>query len=48
MDKNPNHRLQIDAIHEQQLTQISFVEATASNFFSDQTSYKNLSLGQVL
>lgn len=47
IDNIPNHRLQIDAIHEQQLTQISFVEATATNFFSDQTSYKNLGLGQV-
>ena len=47
LDKNPNHRLQIDAIHEQQLVQAEGVEAEASGFFSDNTTYKNLSLGTI-
>ena len=46
-DKNPNHRLQIDAIHEQQLVQSEGVEAEASGFFSDNTTYKNLALGEI-
>jgi TonB-linked SusC/RagA family outer membrane protein len=44
---NPNHRLQIDAIHEQQLVTRVWTEATGSGFFSDQTSYKNLALAAV-
>lgn len=47
LDTNPNHRLQIDAIHEQQLVTRITAEATASGFFSDNTTYKNLSLGTV-
>ncbi len=44
---NPNHRLQIDAIHEQQLVTRIWSEATASGFFSDNTTYKDLALGAV-
>jgi TonB-linked SusC/RagA family outer membrane protein len=44
---NPNHRLQIDAIHEQQLVTRVITEANGSGFFSDQTSYKNLALAAV-
>ncbi|MCG8309042.1 MAG: TonB-dependent receptor [Cytophagales bacterium] len=46
-NKNPNHRLQIDAIHEQQYVKAQGVEAEASGFFSDNTSYKNLGLGAI-
>ena len=38
IDKNPNHRFQIDVIHEQQLVTTVWTEATASGFFSDNTS----------
>ena len=44
---NPNHRLQIDAIHEQQLVTRVWTEANGRGFFSDQTSYKNLALASV-
>jgi TonB-linked SusC/RagA family outer membrane protein len=44
---NPNHRLQIDAIHEQQLVTRVWTQATGSGFFSDQTAYKNLGLASV-
>lgn len=47
LDDNPDHRLQIDAIHEQQLITNVMSEATASGFFSDNTTYKNLALGEV-
>lgn len=47
LDSNPNHKLQIDAIHEQQLVEREGVEAEASGFFSDNTTYKNLSLGSI-
>lgn len=46
-DKSPDHRLQIDAIHEQQLVTLTETEATASGFFSDNTTYKDLALGTV-
>ena len=46
-DKNPDHRLQIDAIHEQQLVKAQGVEAEAIGFFSDNTTYKNLGLGSI-
>jgi TonB-linked SusC/RagA family outer membrane protein len=46
-NQNSNHRLQIDAIHEQQLVQAEGVEAEASGFFSDNTTYKNLALGAI-
>jgi hypothetical protein len=44
---NSNHRLQIDAIHEQQLVTRVINEANGSGFFSDQTSYKNIGLASV-
>ena len=44
---NPNHRLQVDAIHEQQLVTRVINEARGSGFFSDQTSYKNMGLASV-
>ena len=47
LDKNPNHRLQVDLVHEQQLVTRKWTEATASGFFSDNTTYKNLALGAV-
>lgn len=46
-DKNENHKLQIDAIHEQQQVTNVWTEATSEGFFSDNTTYKNLSLGAV-
>ena len=46
-DKSPNHNLKIDAIHEQQVVTRKRQLALASGFFSDQTTYKNLSLGQI-
>ncbi|MEM9671079.1 MAG: TonB-dependent receptor [Bacteroidota bacterium] len=47
LDKNPNHQLQIDLVHEQQLVVRDSVGASASDFFSDNTTYKNLSLGTI-
>ena len=47
LDKNPNHRLQLDAVHEQQLVTTVWTTATASGFFSDNTTYKDLALGAV-
>ncbi|TDB62697.1 SusC/RagA family TonB-linked outer membrane protein [Arundinibacter roseus] len=47
LNKNPNHSLTIDAVHEQQLVIRSGNTSFASNFFSDQTTYKNLSLGSI-
>ena len=44
---NSNHRIQVDAIHEQQLVTTVWTEAFASGFFSDNTTYKDLSLGSV-
>ncbi|MFT4566333.1 MAG: TonB-linked SusC/RagA family outer membrane protein [Saprospiraceae bacterium] len=46
-DENPDHRIQIDAIHEQQLVTNISALATATGFFSDNTTYKDLSLGAV-
>ncbi|MDN5212974.1 TonB-dependent receptor [Fulvivirgaceae bacterium BMA12] len=46
-NKNSNHRLQIDAIHEQQFVKAQGTEAEASGFFSDNTTYKNLGLGAI-
>ena len=46
-DNNPNHKFQIDAIHEQQLVKNNWTIATANGFFSDNTTYKNLSLGAI-
>lgn len=47
IDRNPNHVVTIDAIHEQQMVTRKNNTSTASNFFSDQTTYKNLSLGSI-
>ncbi|GHB87053.1 SusC/RagA family TonB-linked outer membrane protein [Persicitalea jodogahamensis] len=47
LDSNPNHVLKIDAVHEQQLVTRQSLEATASNFFSDLTAYRDLSLGSI-
>jgi TonB-linked SusC/RagA family outer membrane protein len=47
LDNNPNHQLQVDLVHEQQLVTRAWTEATATGFFSDNTTYKNLSLGAV-
>ncbi|MEM9832503.1 MAG: SusC/RagA family TonB-linked outer membrane protein [Bacteroidota bacterium] len=47
LDNNPNHRLQIDLVHEQQLVTRDSVGANARGFFSDNTGYKDLSLGAV-
>jgi TonB-dependent starch-binding outer membrane protein SusC len=44
-EKHVNHRLRVDAIHEQQLISDVSVRAEATNFFSDLTSFKNLGLG---
>jgi TonB-dependent starch-binding outer membrane protein SusC len=46
-DKNPNHVLRLDAVHEQQLVTRANKTASSSGFFSDQTTYKNLSLGSL-
>lgn len=44
-DKFVNHRIQIDAVHEQQYVVGGSSLAYASGFFSDNTTYKNLGLG---
>ncbi len=44
---NPDHRLQIDAIHEQQQVTRVINESQGTGFFSDQTSYKNMGLASV-
>ena len=41
------HRLQLDAVHEQQYVSTVWSEATATGFFSDNTNYKNLALGAI-
>lgn len=46
-DDSGPHRLQIDAIHEQQLVTRATSTATSSGFFSDNTTYKDLSLGTI-
>ena len=47
LQKGTNHRLQIDAIHEQQTTQLKTMNVDASGFFSDATTYKKLSLASI-
>ena len=42
-----NHRLQADAINEQQLSSVTFLNADASGFFTDATTYKNLALAEL-
>ncbi len=46
-DKNPNHRLQIDAIAEQVTSKRELTESSAEGFFTDQLGYKNLALGEI-
>ncbi len=47
LDKNPKHRLQVDAIYEIQKITTAWTEAESTGFFSDGTTYKNLALGQL-
>ena len=44
---NPDHAFQADLVHEQQSFEMSFREATASNFFSNSTNFKELSLAGI-
>lgn len=46
-NKSENHQFQVDAVHEQQLVTTIWSEATATGFFSDNTTYKNLGLGAI-
>ena len=46
-DQMENHRLQVDAIHEQQYFKNKFLNANAEQFFSDATTYKDMALGQI-
>ena len=41
------HRLQLDAIHEQQYVSRVWTQANAQGFFSDNTNYQNLALGSL-
>ena len=47
IDKNPKHRLQIDAIHEQSLYLLTGLSGDATDFFTESTHYKNLSIAQI-
>jgi len=42
-----NQNLQVDVIHEQQYYKTKFLNASATDFFSDATTYKDLSLGLI-
>ena len=44
---NPDHAFQADLVHEQQSFEMSFREATANNFFSNSTTFKELSLAGI-
>ena len=44
---NPDHAFQADLVHEQQSFEMSFREATANNFFSNSTNFKELSLAGI-
>ncbi|MEM9721672.1 MAG: SusC/RagA family TonB-linked outer membrane protein [Bacteroidota bacterium] len=46
-DQSAVHKIQVDAIHEQQFIGVKVTEAEATGFFSDNTTYKNLALGAV-
>jgi TonB-linked SusC/RagA family outer membrane protein len=46
-DKNENHKVQVDAVYEQQYVTNVWTESTSEGFFSDNTTYKNLSLGAI-
>lgn len=47
LDKGDDHRLQIDAIHEQQYYKTKFTNTDAEQFFSDATTYKDMALGLI-
>jgi len=44
---NPDHAFQADLVHEQQSFEMTFREATASDFFSNSTNFKELSLAGI-
>ncbi|MEM7373922.1 MAG: TonB-dependent receptor [Bacteroidota bacterium] len=46
-DSNPNHRLQLDAIHEQQQFTAVSLDANGNGYFSDATTYRNISLAEI-
>ena len=46
-NNNPDHAFQADLVHEQQSFEMSFREATASDFFTNSTNYKELSLAGI-
>lgn len=46
-DKNENHKLIVDGVYEQQYVTNVWTEATSQGFFSDNTTYKNLALGEI-
>ncbi len=46
-DKHENHRMRIDAIHEQQLMTNVSTDARSNQFFTDLTTFKNLALGNI-
>jgi len=46
-DDGNKHHFQFDAIHEQQYYKTKFTDNTASDFFSDGTTYKDMSLAQI-
>jgi TonB-linked SusC/RagA family outer membrane protein len=47
LDKDPRHRFKLDVVHEQQLVTRKAYNLSASEFFSDQTTYNNLALGAI-
>ena len=46
-DNHENHRMRVDAIHEQQLMTNVSTDARSNQFFTDLTTFKNLSLGSI-
>ena len=46
-DSNPMHRLQVDAIHEQQQLTRSALDVRGEGYFSDATTYKKISLAEI-
>jgi len=46
-DTHEKHRIRVDAIHEQQLRANVSTDAESSQFFTDLTTYKNMSLGSL-
>jgi TonB-linked SusC/RagA family outer membrane protein len=47
LERGSKHRLQIDAIHEQQSTQRKIMNVDGSGFFSDVTTYKKMALASI-